>query len=164
MWSPGWFRIFHIYHVVKSFIFSAFWFIFPLNIFTVLIAISLTSIKIFPKGIHIICSNGQCVCVCVVGVWPRPGPGLTLVRVPVRSCWMLWSAQETSSSWISVRMASGSSTTVTTWRTPASPAAPTQVHVQHTHTRLPQAAISIHKTWIICDGEKLQLPPCDQQK
>uniref|UniRef100_H3DQR0 SRCR domain-containing protein n=1 Tax=Tetraodon nigroviridis TaxID=99883 RepID=H3DQR0_TETNG len=48
------------------------------------------------------------------------------LMVPARSCWTPCSAPETSSSWRSVAMATGSNTTVTTWRTPGSPAAPTR--------------------------------------
>ncbi|CAF88713.1 unnamed protein product, partial [Tetraodon nigroviridis] len=55
--------------------------------------------------------------------------------VPARSCWTPCSAPETSSSWRSVAMATGSNTTVTTWRTPGSPAAPTRVR-RHTHAAL----------------------------
>lgn len=86
-----------------------------------------------------------CVCVCVVVVWRKPGPGLTSVRVQVPSCWMRWNAQETSCSWISVLMATGSSTTVTTWRMLGSPAALIQVHApKHTHTYTQSHIAIIH--------------------
>lgn len=86
--------------------------------------------------------------VCVAGAWRRPGHGLTLVRVQARSCWMLWSAQEMSSSWISVPMAPGSSTTVITWRMLGSPAALIQVHIQYTNTHTLLYTLMLHKAAI----------------
>lgn len=111
------------------------------------------------------------LCVCVSVVWRRLGRGLTSVRVQAPSCWMLWSAQEMSSSWISVPMATGSSTTVTTWRMLGSPAAPIQVHVHYTHINThtllhtDRLKAAIYSLWTSINhySMKQQHPLCEKQ-